>query len=302
MLNFSCADFTFPVVDRATSLRLIRLLGLRHVDIGLFARSSHFSPFDLQASKRSYITQSRNDLQSAELAVSDVFLQIGGDPSECAANNPSPIQREKNREIFARALEFCVAVGSRHLTGLPGVFHPESTFDRDMGLAEEEAATRMEECANVGVIYSIEPHVGSICADVASASAFVNAVEGLTLTLDYGHFVMAGESSEHVHSLLGFASHIHVRGGAFGRLQTSVKENAIDFPGMLAGLYRLHYRGFLALEYVWIDWNDCNRTDNISETLLLRDALNAASRGLADDDCNTSAFGLPCSASNTWRQ
>jgi sugar phosphate isomerase/epimerase len=283
MLNFSCADFTFPVLDRFASLQLIRLLGLRHVDIGLFARSSHFSPIDLQASGHSYITQARNDLQVAELGVSDVFLQIGVDPSDCAANDPSAVRRKKNRDVFARALEFCIAVGSRHLTGLPGVFHSESSFDRNMGLAEEEATIRVKECAKAGVIYSIEPHIGSICADVGSASALVRSVEGLTLTLDYGHFVMAGESSTQAHGLLGFASHVHVRGGAIGKLQTSVKENVIDFPGMLAGLQRLRYSGFLALEYVWADWNDCNRTDNISETILLRDLLKAAGSGLADD-------------------
>jgi hypothetical protein len=38
-------------------------------------------------------------------------------------------------------------------------------------------------------------------------------------------------------------------------------------------LTRLGYDGFLALEYVWVNWMDCNRTDNVSETLLLRQAL-----------------------------
>jgi sugar phosphate isomerase/epimerase len=98
-------------------------------------------------------------------------------------------------------------------------------------------------------------------------------VKGLTLTLDYGHFIMTGESSVDVHALLPFASHMHVRGGALDRLQTSVDENTIDFPGMLAGLRQFGYEGFLALEYVWIDWKGCNRTDNVSETVLLRRAL-----------------------------
>lgn len=283
MFSFSCADFTFPLLNRSTSLRLIHLLGLRYVDVGLFARSSHFSPIDLEASRSRYIEQAQNDLQAAELGVSDVFLQIGVDPSECSANDPSSVQREKNRDVFARALEFCVAVGSKHLTGLPGVVHSESSLDRNVGLAQDEAAIRVKECAKAGVSYAVEPHIGSICADVRSAAAFVKAVEGLTLTLDYGHFVMAGETSEQVHRLLGFASHVHVRGGAVGRLQTSVKENAIDFSGMLAGLHRLGYAGFLALEYVWVDWNDCNRTDNISETLLLRNALSSTIASLAED-------------------
>jgi sugar phosphate isomerase/epimerase len=66
------------------------------------------------------------------------------------------------------------------------------------------------------------------------------------------------------------------RGGTFDKLQTTVGENTIDFPGMLTGLKQLSYDGFLALEYVWIDWKGCNRTDNVSETILLRRALESA--------------------------
>jgi sugar phosphate isomerase/epimerase len=276
MYKFSCADYTFPVLDRPDALRLARLLGFDYVDIGLFARSSHFSPIDLLASPRKYTSNILHDLNAAELRVSDVFIQIGVDPSECAVNDPNPAVRIKNRDTFAYALEFCVALGCKHLTGLPGVFHSEFSLESDLTLAAEETAWRVTECARAGVCYSIEPHVDWICAQVGSARAFLKAVEGLTLTLDYGHFVAAGETSPQVHDLLSFASHIHVRGGADGRLQTSVKENAIDFPGMLNRLQPLDYQGFLALEYVWVDWKDCNRTDNISETLLLRRALEFA--------------------------
>jgi sugar phosphate isomerase/epimerase len=273
MFRFSCADFTFPVLERSAALKLVKLLGFDHVDIGLFARSTHFSPIDFEAAPQSYTAQVLQDLDDAELRASDVFVQIGVDPSERAANDPSSAIRINNREVFSRALEFCVAVGCNHLTGLPGVFHPMSPRQKDIEIAVEETAQRMRECASGGVQYAIEPHVGSICGEVESARAFLRRVHGLTLTLDYGHFVMAGESSALVHELLPFASHIHVRGGAPGRLQTSVQENTIDFAGMLSGLKQLGFDGFLALEYVWVDWNGCNRADNISETVLLRRAL-----------------------------
>jgi sugar phosphate isomerase/epimerase len=273
MLNFSCADFTFPVLQRTAALKLVKLLGFDHVDIGLFARSSHFSPGELQSSSRQYTTQVLSDLNQAELKASDIFLQIGVDPSECAANDPSSAVRGKSRDTFAHALDFCVALGCRHLTGLPGVFHSGVSQDRGFHLAEEEASWRVRASASAGVVYAIEPHVGSICSDVTSTRAFLRQIEGLTLTLDYGHFVMAGESSRIIHTLLPFASHLHVRGGALDRLQTSLEENTIDFTGMMDGLKRLDYGGFLTLEYVWVDWKGCNRTDNVSETILLRRAL-----------------------------
>lgn len=279
MFRFSCADYTFPLLDRLTSLRLIHLLNFSHVDIGLFARSSQYSPSDLMASPQSYTAQVVSDLEAAGMAVSDVFIQIGEDPSECSANDPSSVTRGRNREVFARSLEFCSAVGSKHLTGLPGVFHPELSVKRNLELAAQEAAFRVKACTDAGICYGIEPHVGSICADSKSAAEFLRMVQGLTLTLDYGHFVMAGETSSQSLGLLKSTSHFHARGGAFQRLQTSVAENEIDFPEIVAELRRLRYDGFLALEYVWIDWNGCNRTDNVSETVLLRAALQAAIAG-----------------------
>jgi len=273
MFKFSCADFTFPVLERSAALRLVKLLGFDYVDIGLFARSAHFSPIDLQASPQSYTAQVMQDLDNAGLRASDVFLQTGVDPSERAANDPSASVRIKNRELFSCALDLCVAVRCNHLTGLPGVFHAAVPRETDLELAAEEAEWRMTECNSAGIRYAIEPHVGSICADVESTRAFLRRIDGLTLTLDYGHFVMAGESSARVHDLLQFASHVHVRGGAPERLQTSVDENAIDFDGMLTGLTQLGFDGCLALEYVWVDWKGCNRTDNVSETLLLRRVL-----------------------------
>jgi len=271
--RFSCADYSFPVLERYAALRLVKLLGFHHADIGLFARSSHFSPVELQASSRRYTTQILNDLNAAELRVSDVFVQIGVNPDDCAANDPSLTVRSKSRDVFKHAVEFCVALGCNHLTGLPGVFHHAASRDRDLELASEEAVRRVAECASAGVRYAIEPHVDSICAEVGSTRIFLDAVEGLTLTLDYGHFITTGETSTQVHDLLPFASHVHVRGGAIGRLQTSVEDNAIDFAGMLTGLQQLGYDGFLALEYVWVNWKGCNRTDNVSETILLRRAL-----------------------------
>lgn len=277
-MRFSCADFTFPLLNQTEALQLIQLLGFRYVDIGLFARSSHFSPSLLAATPRHYTRQVIEALQSAKLHASDVFLQIGMDPANCAANDPDPKQRELNRDSFARAVEFCVALGCKHVTGLPGVFHANTDRAQDVELAAEEAERRVAVCCGAGLQYAIEPHMGSICPDVASTRTFLHRAAGLTLTLDYGHFVMAGQGSQQVHALLGSASHVHVRGGAPGRLQTSVKENEIDFAGMIVGLERVRYTGFLALEYVWLDWNGCNCTDNVSETILLRHELAAAAR------------------------
>jgi hypothetical protein len=71
------------------------------------------------------------------------------------------------------------------------------------------------------------------------------------------------------------ASHFHVRGAARSKLQTSFDENTIDYDRICRGLQAANYRGFLGIEYVWTEWENCNRVDNLSETIRWRDYFRA---------------------------
>ena len=73
----------------------------------------------------------------------------------------------------------------------------------------------------------MEAHIGSIVPTPAEAQRLVQAVPGLTLTLDYKRIV----------EVMGSTG----------------------------------YRGYVGMEYVWIDWEHCNELDTLSETILLRD-------------------------------
>jgi sugar phosphate isomerase/epimerase len=273
MLEFSCADFTFPLLTVEQTLGLLRLLEIRAVDIGLFARSSHFRPQDLMPEARDYASRVAEKLSGYEIAAADVFLQIGTEPALSSANDPDPDIRADNRKLFELAVAFTTLIGCAHMTGLPGVAHPGQDPRQSFELAVEEADWRLRAASAAGLRYSIEPHLGSICPDVHSTLRMLKSVPGLTLTLDYGHFIAAGIANEEVHQLVPYASHIHVRSGAPGKLQTTTSENTIDFAGLVLRLVSCEYRGHICLEYVWTEWQRCNRTDNLSETILLRRLL-----------------------------
>lgn len=275
MIRLSCSDYTFPLLTRAQRFALLKLLGFKYVDIGLFERSEGLRPSQLLADPKTFIQHLQDDLQDAGLQAADIFLQTGADPSECASNAPSPIVRAQNHKTLLLALDLCSALGCTHLSGLPGVWYRGVGDHADWALAVDEAGWRQQTASSAGVSYAIEAHLGSICPNIASTRSFLDSVPGLTLTLDYGHFVMANISSLDVHSLLPFASHLHVRGGAHGRLQTPVSENEIDFTGMVRRLQKQKYDGFLTVEYVWTEWGQCNRTDNVSETIQLRSQMEA---------------------------
>ena len=276
MFPFSCADYTFPLLPRAERVRLLKSLGFGYVDLGLFERNEGLQPSRLAIAQHAFTRELKSELERCNLCVSDVFLQTGLDPSVAAANDPNSKVRSQNRSVFMLGLDLCRALDCGHMTGLPGVRHRRTKLADDVARAVEEASWRTETAAAAGVCYSIEPHVGSLCADIKDTRRFLDSVPGLTLTLDYGHFVYAGARSQAVHSLLPFASNVHVRGGARHRLQTSVEENEIDFAGMFRRLHKQDYKGSVAIEYVWTEWKQCNSTDNLSETILLRQLLTRA--------------------------
>lgn len=274
-MKLSCADFTFPLLPHADVVALIKLLGLQGVDLGIFAGRSHWTPERVLADIPDAVKQIRSSLDRHGLTPADVFLQTGPEPSVHAANDPDAAVREKNRQTFRGILDFTVRLGAKHLTGLPGVWHTGIEKAKDWKVAIEEAIWRRTEAAQAGIEYAVEPHVGSLTSDPESALRFVRESE-TTLTLDYGHFVYQGRSPAEADILLPHASHFHARGGASGKLQSTIKENIIPFPAIRDALQRRNYPGWICLEYVWVDWEGCNRTDNVAETILLRDLLRRA--------------------------
>ncbi|MFV0336878.1 MAG: sugar phosphate isomerase/epimerase family protein [Chthoniobacterales bacterium] len=187
------------------------------------------------------------------------------------------VVRNKNRATFSAMVKFTHTLGAKHITGLPGVLHKENDPANNWEIAVEEATWRLNLCRQHEITYAIEAHVGSILPDPKTTLRFLKDVPNLTLTLDYGHFIYQEMSNEDCHPLLPYASHFHARGGAPGALQSTVPDNTIDFQNIVRHLKNAKYSGYYCLEYVWVDWENCNRTDNISETLRLRDLLTGKS-------------------------
>lgn len=275
-MKFSCADFTFPLLPHEKVLSLIKLLDIPAVDLGIFEGRSHHYPSQVVPDPEGMAARLRGELDRHGLQAADVFVQTGAEPPVAAANDPDPAVRAKNRETLEAMVLFARALGCRHVTGLPGVLHDGVDPRQDWALAVEETAWRVDCAKNVGLTYAIEPHVGSILPDPETTMKFIGDCPDITLTLDYGHFAYQGMSNESVHPLLPHASHFHARGGANGQLQSTMKDNTIDFEAVLNGLKAAGYDGYLCLEYVYVDWEGCNRTDNVSETLLLKAALEKA--------------------------
>ena len=276
--KLACADFTFPLLEHEGSLDLIASMNFKGVDIGLFEGRSHLWPSrEFRNVSRSAKALKRK-LDDRGLKAADVFLQMNPDFVPYAINRPEPARRRKARDWFVRTLEYAVGCGSKHVTALPGV-EVEGESRRDsLARAIEELAWRIEQAKKHRITFSVEAHIGSIVSKPAPALKLVDAVPGLTLTVDYTHFTRIGMPDSAVEPMLQHASHFHVRGARKGRLQASFNENVIDYGRVLKAMARTKYRGWIGIEYVWQDWEHCNEVDNICETVLFRDFINKAMR------------------------
>lgn len=275
--KLACADFTFPLLTHEQSLRLIAMLGFEGVDIGLFEDRSHLWPSrEFEDLKRS-ATSLRKTVGDLGLRVADVFLQLGPDFRPVAINHPEASRRQEARDRFLQTLEYAGHCGCEHVTVLPGVRFEDESPEASFARSVDELAWRVEQAGRAGIILGTEAHVGSLAPDPSSALRLAEAVPGLTLTLDYTHFTLDGVPDAAIEPLLRHASHFHVRGARPGRLQASFKENVIDYRRVFDRMEATGYRGWVGIEYVWIDWQNCNECDNLSETILFRDFFRSLS-------------------------
>jgi sugar phosphate isomerase/epimerase len=277
--RLASADFTFPLLPHDNVLDLVSALELNGVDIGLFEGRSHLWPSnEFKELSRSAQALS-GKLTDRGLAPADVFLQLDPDFVPYAINQPDPERRRHAREQFLRTLEYASELGSPHVTTLPGVYFEkdESAVD-SWQRSQDELAWRVEQAKTHNIIFSVEAHVGSLAPNPREAERMVRGVPGLTLTLDYTHFTRIGLADAEIEPLVQYASHFHVRGARKDRLQTSFKDSTIDYTRVLNSMRSCGYSGYLGIEYVWIDWEHCNESDNLSETILFRDFLHAQMR------------------------
>jgi len=277
-LKLACADFTFPLLSHDQSLDLIATLGFEGVDIGLFQDRGHLQPStELRNLSRSARDLARK-LSSRGLKLADMYLIPADNFTDLAPNHPNRRVRDAARAQFQKVVEYTLRVGGKHLGGLPGIHWQGESSEDSLKRSSDELKWRADYAREHGIIYSVEPHVGSVISSPPAAEKLVRMTPGLTLTLDYCHFTTVGLSDSAIEPLVKYASHFHCRGARKGRLQASFKENTIDYGRVLWAMRRTGYSGYIGVEYVWVEWEHCNDCDNLSETVLFRDFLRKAWR------------------------
>jgi sugar phosphate isomerase/epimerase len=277
-MRLASADFTWPGLRPEFVLDLIAELDLQGVSMAFMGGYTARRPEDVAADPEGWGERVAGELAQRGLEPADVFLIPNVNLVNLTVNHPDPAEREEAERLFAGFLRFAKRVGSTGMTMLPGMVFGGEDHETAFHRSVKHLKRRLELAREHDLRLSVEPHIvsthpyaGSIVDTPERVQRLVDAVPGLELTLDYGHFNVQGIPDRDVEPLIAHARHFHMRGGAKGLVQTRFEDNVTDFGRVLDRMAETGYDGWVEIEYVHDARPGCSNCDNIQEVRKFRD-------------------------------
>jgi sugar phosphate isomerase/epimerase len=278
-IRLSCNDYAWPVLSHRVVLDIIKDLGYEAVDIGLFADATHVTLSSVRDSAERRADEVGSDVAAAGLVVADVFLTSSMQIERLTPTSRVAGDQAELQAIFADTLQFAARLGAPGVTLLPGVMEEGVSRTEAIDRAAEGLRPLVEMGAERGLGVSVEPHVGSCIETPEETLELLDRCPGLTITFDPSHYIYQGISTAKMLPVLGRVRHVQIRPAATGVMQARTADNEIDLPAIFAELHGLHYDGWVASEFVWMEKWRCNETDNTGESARLRDLMRPLAEG-----------------------
>lgn len=267
-MRLSVTSWSFPALTLTEAWHVAQAMGIGAIDIGL-----HHGPALDRAAVLADPTGEAARLDAAGLRVANVYWMFGDGPQDRAVSDAD--SRDRNLAEMEQVVPFAAALGCPSIFVLPGVKQAGQsvTSALDTSAATLGEMTALAEKAGVQML--IEPHVGGILQSPEAALAHLERVPGLKLALDYAHFACMGVSQNRIDMLAPHAGHVHMRQARPGALQAKWGEGTLDFGRMVETLRTAGYDEYLSIEYVHQAYMNTLTDDVLTETVRMRDCLNA---------------------------
>jgi sugar phosphate isomerase/epimerase len=266
-IKLGCHLWSFGQCTVAEAAGIIRALGLEYMDLG---NAKDLDPVYIAGNIASEAERFNRLRRETGLTFVDAFPHV---LPTFSLNHPDPEFHAGHRRVMAAFFDFAVRIGLSGVTVSPGRYWPGSTPQADFDRGAEALRWLLAEAAQRGLPLRIEPHIESVCYTPALTLAMLAAVPGLTLTLDYSHFVFHGAPLDQIAVLDQHATHFHARQAALSQPNCNFAQGTIDFAAIVRRLQARGYDGGLCLEYVHGPWAGMDKIDCVTETILLRDHL-----------------------------
>lgn len=266
-MQIACHAWAYNNLPLEEAVATIARLGFRYIDLG---SGPHLDVNRAAAQPTEEAERIHDLLSEFHLKLTDLYIMLP------YTNSPDPAQREADLSLFERLVPFAAALGTPGITVSPGIIQKDGA-DHSLARAIPGLLRMVQATEDTDLRISFEPHMDSVAQKPDQALLLLEAVPGLSLTLDYAHFAFQGIEWSAIDLLLEHVAHVQIRQAKQGVLQTSFDEGVLNLPQMLHDLHACGYRGPIAIEYMTtFGWHGMKQISIGKETTRTRDALRAA--------------------------
>lgn len=263
-LRIACHAWAYNNLPFEEACATIARLGFRFIDLG---SGPHLDVNRAAAAPHDEAARILAVLAALDLQITDLYLLMPH------TNSPDPVQRETHLALFERLIPFATALGTPGITVSPGIIHKDGQ-DHSMARAVPALLRMLQAAEDTDLRISFEPHMDSVAQRPEHALLLLEAVPGLSVTLDFAHFVTQGIVRREIEPLMEHVAHVHVRQARRGVLQTAHDDGIVNIPQLVEDLYLAGYRETLTVEYMTtFGWHGMRNIRISRETARTRDAL-----------------------------
>ena len=253
MLQLGCCSQNFRGLNLDECVRLTTGMGFKYVNIGAFGEDFPVPPLKILADPVKTGREIREVCANYGAVPVEFFIcsVVIGDGSRVQPNDPEESRRRAMLEAFRKVCECGVEAGLSHIMGVPGELAANNAPDHGMSISLDTLPKMQEIAKEAGIGFTIEPHTGSLLTSPDAVLVMLRKLPGLTLSLDYSHFIGAGFKPEDLIALHAFAQHIHAKPARNTVPKCLFYDGDDYYEVLLKDLLDRHWEGIIAMECMY---------------------------------------------------